>query len=106
MSLMKCSTKNPGSKSRSMMRGPRLFSDQLPAAPPPTDCSTVFEVEPRLVAVQQRLADADHVAGDQDLVDHLRVLAGAGGPLVDDRLAHALEQRPDRLDRRPRRRRP
>ena len=46
MSLMKCSTKKPGSKLRSMMRGPRLFSDQLAAPPAPTDCNTVFRSSP------------------------------------------------------------
>ena len=33
MSLMKCSTKKPGSKLLAMIRGARLESDQLPAAP-------------------------------------------------------------------------
>jgi hypothetical protein len=38
------------------------------------------QIESRLVAVEQRFADADHVGGDQRLVDHLGVLAGAGAP--------------------------
>ena len=40
-----------------------------------------LEVEPGPVGVEQRLADADHPAGDRDLVDHLRVLPGAGAAL-------------------------
>ena len=105
MSLMKCSTKKPGSKLPAMIRGPRFESDQLPAAPVATDSQHRVEVEPRLVAVEQRLADADHVGGDQDLVDHLRVLAGAGPPLVDDRLAHRFQSGFERVDTSPRRRR-
>ena len=91
MSLMKCSTKKPGSKLLAMIRGPKFVSDQLPAAPPADRLEHRLQVEPGLVAVEQRLADADHVRGDQDLVDHLGVLAGARAALVDDRLAHRLE---------------
>ncbi len=93
MSLMKCSTKKPGAKLLAMIRGPRFDSDQLPAAPPATDLHHRLQVQPGLVGVEQRLADADHVAGDQDLVDHLGVLAGAGAALADDRLAHRLPSR-------------
>ena len=102
---MKCSTKKPGSKLLAMIRGPRFDSDQLPAAPLATDLQHRLQIEPGLVAVEQGLADADHVGGDQDLIDHLGVLAGPGGPLVDDRLAHRLPAAVAGPRRRPSRRR-
>ena len=63
------------------------------------------QVEARFVAVQQRFADADHVGGDQHLVDHLGVLAGAGAALMDDRLAHRFPAGLQALRRLPCRRR-
>ncbi len=57
-----------------------------------------FEVQTRLVAVQQGLAHTDHVGGDEDLIDHLGVLAGTGRTLMHDGLAHALQQRTNGLD--------
>jgi hypothetical protein len=48
MSFRKCSTKNPGSKLPAMIRGPRLFRLQEPAAPLPTLLSTVSRSRPAL----------------------------------------------------------
>ena len=93
--LEKCSTKKPGAKLLAMIRGPRFESDQLPAAPEATDCIT-FPGPSRPVGIEQRLADADHVRGDQDLVDHLGVLTGTGTALANDRLAHRLPAGPQR----------
>ena len=101
MSLRKCSTKKPGSKLSAMIRGPRLLRLHEPAAPLADALHDGLQVEPRLVAVEQGLADADHVRGDQDLVDHLGVLAGAGAALVDDRLAHRSRTAAGRPRRRP-----
>ena len=98
MSLMKCSTKKPGSKLPAMIRGPRFVEAPRPGRPAGDALHHGVQVEPGLVAVEQRLADADHVGGDQDLVDHLGVLARAGRALVDDRLAHGLEERLQGLD--------
>ena len=60
----------------------------------------LVEVETRLVAVQQTLADTDlhvsaetgtnHHGGDQDLIHHLGVLTAAGGAHVLDVRSHAL----------------
>ncbi len=57
-----------------MIRGPRLASDQLPAAPSATDLSNVSRSRPALIAIEQALAHADHAAGDQHLIGHLGVL--------------------------------
>src|SRR6185436_9137139 len=46
------------------------------------------EVEAGFVGVEEGLADADHVARDERLVDRLGVLAGAGATLMDDGFAH------------------
>ena len=98
MSLMKCSTKkarleivgdDPRPQVRERPTAGRARGDRL---------QHDVQIEPGAVAVQQRLADADHVRGDQDLVDHLGVLAGAGAALVDDRLAHRLPAGRERLD--------
>ena len=51
------------------------------------------------MSVEQRLADADHAGRDQDLVHHLRVLPGAGGPLMNDRPAEAGKERLPALER-------
>ena len=48
------------------------------------------QVETRLVAVEEGLADPHHVVGDDDLVGHFGVLAGTGAPLVDDGFAHRV----------------
>jgi hypothetical protein len=55
------------------------------------------QVQPGAIAVEQGLADADHGAGDDHLVDQLGVLPGPGTALVDDRLTHRLETGHDRL---------
>jgi hypothetical protein len=55
-----------------------------------------FQVQPSPIGIEEPLADADHVGGNQRLVDHLGVLPGAGSTLVDDRLAHRL---PTRIER-------
>jgi hypothetical protein len=41
--------------------------------------------------------DLDHVRGDKNLIHHLGMLPGAGRSLVNDRLAHAIKERPQRL---------
>ena len=79
MSLRKCSTKNPGSKLPAIIRGPRFHRLHEPAAPVETLWSTLQD-RARLETVEQGLADANHIAGDQDLVDHLGVLAEPAGP--------------------------
>jgi hypothetical protein len=65
---------------------------QEPAAPDPTESGAR--------CVQQPFTDADHVGRDQDLVDHLGVLAGAGAALMHDVATHDLQQRAHGLDRR------
>ena len=99
MSLMKCSTTNPGSKLRFSTRGARFSSVQQPAAPLLDRSQHRLEIEAGARAVEQALADADHRAGDHDLIAHLGVLAGAGPALVHDVLAHDLEQRRHARDR-------
>ena len=54
--------------------------------------------DPGLVAVEQRLAHADHRAGDHDLVAHLGVLARPRPALIENPLAHRLEQRHQAVD--------
>src|SRR5690606_36101993 len=56
-------------------------------------------IEPGLARVEQALADADHRRGDEDLVDHLGVLARAGRAEVGDALAEASEDGPDLFER-------
>ena len=51
------------------------------------------KIQPGLISVQQALAHADDRAREHNLIAHLRVLAIAGSALVDDVLAHGLEQR-------------
>ena len=46
------------------------------------------------MGIEQPLGDRHQVAGDEDLVDQLGVLAAARRPLQDDGPAQALEQRP------------
>ena len=92
MSLRKCSTKNPGSKLLAMIRGPQVAQAPRTGRPGGDALEHDIEVETCLETIEQGLADADHVGGDQDLVDHLGVLAGTGRPLVYDRLTHRLEQ--------------
>ena len=92
ISLTKCSTKNPGSKSRLRILGARFDSAQQPGGAAADGGEHRFEGKPRLAPVDQRLADADHGPGDHDLVAHLRVLPGPGTALADDRLSHRLEQ--------------
>ena len=65
-----------------------------------------LEVQAGALAVEERLAHADDGAGHDDLVAELRVLARAGRALVDDGLAHALEEREHGLRTCARRRRP
>ena len=57
-----------------------------------------FQIEPRFVTVEQSLADADHHGSDQRLINHLCMLPGAGGTLVDDRLAHRFPARLQSVD--------
>lgn len=52
-----------------------------------------IKIQTRLEAVKQRLANADHVRRDQDLIDHFRMLARSGRTLMDDRFAHFFEKR-------------
>ena len=54
--------------------------------------------EPGFGAVEQAFADADHRAGDDDLVAHLGVLTRARAALMDDGLAENLQQRQHALD--------
>ena len=42
------------------------------------------QIEPRLVAIEQTLADTDHRAGDHDLVTEFRLLPSAGPSLMHD----------------------
>ena len=70
-----------------------MESDQLPAAPEPTDLSTVLRSKP----AREGLADADHAGGDQRLVDHFGVLPAAGAALMGDRFAEQLKARQDAL---------
>src|SRR5687768_9360177 len=49
------------------------------------------------MSVEQRFADSDHRAGDDDLVAQLRMLAGAGSTLVHDCLTQTFHERHDRL---------
>ncbi len=44
-----------------------------------------------MLGVEQRLGESDHPRGDEDLVHGLRVLPGTGTTLMDDGLAHLLE---------------
>ena len=46
-----------------------------------------------MFGVRQRFGQREHVAGDQNLIDHLAVLPAARPPQVRDVLAHLLEQR-------------
>ena len=57
----------------------------------------LFDVEADPVSVNEAFGNGHHVAGDQDLIDHLCVLSGARTALMDDRAAHGFEARPDRL---------
>jgi hypothetical protein len=52
-----------------------------------------LRVESRLRRVEEPLDDAEHGAGDQDLVHHLGVLTGSGPSLENDRLPKPLENR-------------
>ena len=84
----------PGSRASST---PRRRSGSTPAS--------VSRFEPRARTVDQALADADHRAGDHDLVAHLGVLSGARATLVNDVLAQisnsGVTARPRRCRRRP-----
>ena len=42
------------------------------------------QIEPRLVAIEQTLADTDHRTGDHDLVAEFCLLPGAGPSLMDN----------------------
>ena len=99
MSLMKCSTTNPGSKLRFSTRGARFSSVQHAGRAAANRLQHRLEIQPGARAVEQAFADANHGAGDHDLIAHLRVLAGAGPALVDDVLAHDLEERRHARDR-------
>ena len=57
-----------------------------------------WQVEASFVAIEQCFADADHAAGDECLIDHFGVLAGAGSALMDDCFAHRLPARLERFD--------
>ena len=61
----------------------------------PTDgLEGLVEIEPGLLGVEQRFADADHPGCDEDLVHHLGVLPSARSAEVSDGAAEHLEQRP------------
>ena len=94
---MKCSTKNPGSKLRCRILGARLSNVQQAAAPPRMRFEHPVQIEPRLVAIEQTLADTDHRAGDHDLVTEFRLLPRAGPSLMHDLLTQQFEERHDGL---------
>jgi hypothetical protein len=60
-----------------------------------------IEIQPGLVSVQQTFTNADHCAGNNDLVAELRMLTGSRAALVNDGFAQHLQQRHHILNGRP-----
>src|SRR4026207_79388 len=52
-----------------------------------------IQIEPRLVTIEQTLADTHHRAGDHDPVPEFRLLSSAGPCLMPDLFPQSFEQR-------------